>query len=155
MKRPTFAVLGVFVVVLLAGCSSSTVPGSSVPGGAAGQADSASVLSTQTVEAGGVTVEATWEDRGTGLSFHVKLDNHQIDLDEVTLNGAVLANDRGDRLEAREWAAPPGGHHREGSLLFKGAAGPFLSGAKWVELTLPPIGSNSVPSLRWSLGGSS
>ncbi len=63
--------------------------------------------STQTVEAGGVTVAVAWEERGIGLGFAVKLDNHQIDLDGVTLNGAVLTNDRGDRLEAKQWAAPP------------------------------------------------
>ena len=110
---------------------------------------------TQTVQAGPVTVEATWEDVGSGLSFHVKLDNHEIDLDSVTLAGASLGNNRGDRLAAKTWAAPAGGHHREGSLLFTGVAGPFLAGAKWVELTLPAIGSNTVPPMRWTLGASS
>ena len=100
-------------------------------------------------------MEATWEDVGSGLSFHVKLDNHEIDLDSVTLAGASLTNSRGDRLAAKAWAAPAGGHHREGSLLFTGTAAPFLSGATWVELTLPPIGSSAVPPLRWSLGASS
>ncbi len=149
MKRPTLALLG-SLALALAACSSS-----SVPGGAAGPGGSAWVPGTQTVEAGGVTVAVTWEGRGVGLGFDVKLDNHQIDLDGVTLSGAVLTNDRGDRLEAKRWAAPPGGHHREGTLLFKGTAGPFLAGAQWVELTLPPIGSNRVPPLRWSLGASS
>ena len=102
-----------------------------------------------------MTVEATWEDVGSGLSFHVKLDNHELDLDAITFTGAVLTNDRGDRLAAKEWAAPAGGHHREGSLLFTGAAGPFLAGARWVQLTLPAIGSNSVAPMRWTLGASS
>ena len=144
MRRATWAALGIFPVLLAAACSSSSATGGSPL-----------VSSTQTVQAGPVTVEATWEDVGSGLSFHVKLDNHEIDLDGVALTGATLINDRGDRLAAKEWAAPSGGHHREGSLLFTGGAGPFLAGARWVELTLPAIGSNSVPPMRWTLGDSS
>ena len=144
MRRAPWAALGIFSVLFVAACSSSSAAGGSSPPSAA-----------QTVQAGPVTVEATWEDVGSGLSFHVKLDNHEIDLDSVTLAGASLTNSRGDRLAAKAWAAPAGGHHREGSLLFTGTAGPFLSGARWVELTLPPIGSSAVPPLRWSLGASS
>ncbi len=143
------AMLAAFLLVFLGACSAFAA------GGAAGQSGAVLPSSTQTVQAGPVTVAATWEDEGSGLSFHVKLDNHEIDLDSVALAGAVLTNDRGDRLAARDWAAPAGGHHREGSLLFSGAPGPFLAGARWVELTLPAIGPNSVPAMRWTLGASS
>lgn len=148
MRRP-IALFATLVIVLLAACSASAAGGSAGSNGAAPRSN------TQTVQAGPVTVQATWEDVGGGLSFHVQLDNHEIDLDPVTLVGAALTNDRGDRLTATQWAAPSGGHHREGSLLFTGGAGPFLARAKWVELTLPAIGSNRVPPMRWTLGASS
>ena len=149
MRRPILAFLGGLSIVFLGACSTSAA------GGGAGSSGAVPQSSTQTAQAGPVTVQATWEDVGSGLSFHVKLDNHEIDLDSVTLLGAALTNDRGDRLRATEWAAPAGGHHREGSLLFGGSAGPFLAGANWVELVLPAIGSNRVPPMRWTLGASS
>lgn len=149
MNRFVPAMVACSLLVFLGACSASAAGGAAGPNGAVLRS------STQTVQAGPVTVAATWEDEGSGLSFHVKLDNHEIDLDSVTLAGAVLTNDRGDRLPARDWAAPAGGHHREGSLVFSGAPGPFLAGARWVELSLPAIGPNSVPAMRWTLGASS
>ena len=148
MRRP-IALFATLVIVTLAACSASAA------GGSAGSNGAAQRSSTQTVQAGPVTVQATWEDVGGSLSFQVKLDNHEIDLDAVTFAGAALTNDRGDRITATEWAASAGGHHREGSLVFVGSAGPFLAGARWVELTLPAIGPNAVPPLRWTLGASS
>ncbi len=149
MTRRTVVLLACLTVLIGAACASGA------SGAGPDQGTAASPSRTLTAQAGGVTVTATWEDPGAGLSFHVKLDNHQIDLDGVTLAGAVLTNDRGDRLDAKPWFALPGGHHREGSLLFNGTSGPFLAGATWVELSLPPIGSNTVPPLRWTLRASS
>ena len=56
------------------------------------------------------------------------------------------------RLPAQPWAAPKGGHHREGALTFEGAAAPFFAGAKWIELVLPGVGDLPERTLRWELG---
>ena len=97
---------------------------------------------------------ARWEDP-RALTFHIKLDNHMIDLDTVTLAGATLRNDRGDTLAAQPWSAPAGGHHRDGWLKFDGDRATFLGGATWIELSLPPIGSVTEPPIRWAIGTSS
>ena len=148
MKRPTFALILVVALTALAGCSAT--PGADPNTAPRSDTSGASLSASQTEEAGGVTLTAMWEDPGRFLRFHVKLDNHMIDLDGVTLAGAILRNDRGDKLTADPWTAPPGGHHRDGWLSFEGDTATFLSGVKWVELSLPPIGSVTLPALRWS-----
>lgn len=140
------------IALLAAGCGQSAAPVNS-----SGPASSSPAAGgpTQTSEGGGVTVVATWGGPAAGLRFDLKLDTHSVDLDVLDLSDAVLRNDRGDVLRASRWLAPPGGHHRQGPLVFEGDAGAFLDGAGWIELDLPGIGDTAERVLRWTIGPAS
>ena len=158
MNRHTRTVLiGLVVAASLAACSevasSSGAPtgsGSFEPAvsGSAEPADS----SARTSEGGEVTVVATWNGPTAGAAIDVVLDTHSVDLDALDLTDAILRNDRGESLTARPWAAPKGGHHREGALAFDGDAEAFLAGANWLELVLLGVGDLPERTLRWELG---
>jgi hypothetical protein len=135
-------------MVLLAACSSSTPAGSGTPSSSASAAGQA----TQTSDGGQVTVVVDWAGAGGGAVFDVKLDTHSVDLDALDLSDAVLRNDRGETMAAQPWAAPKGGHHREGTLTFEGDATPFFSGAAWVELVISGVGDLPERTLRWEVG---
>lgn len=166
MNRHTRTVLiGIVVAASLASCSSvassagapagsgssaATGSGSSAPAssGSSEPADS----SARTSEGGEVTVVATWTGPTAGAAIDVVLDTHSVDLDALDLTDAILRNDRGESLTARPWAAPKGGHHREGALAFDGDADAFLADAKWLELVLLDVGELPERTLRWEVG---
>lgn len=141
---------GLFVVitVALAACSSSA-PGlpSSAPASTslAGQ-------TTRTSDGGQVTVVVDWAGASAGAVFDIKLDTHSVDLDALDLADAMLRNDRGESMTARPWAAPKGGHHREGTLTFDGDATTFLADSKWIELIIAGVGDLRERTLRWEVG---
>lgn len=135
-------------VVLLTGCAVSTA-GSPDPAGAQG-AGAGQV--TRTSDGGQVTASVTWAGLDAGATFDVKLDTHSVDLDALDLANATLRNDRGESMTARPWAAPKGGHHREGVLTFGGDSAAFLSGAKWIELVISGVGDLPERTLRWEVG---
>lgn len=147
------------IVVLGAGCSSSTpvASGAAASGPAAsGPTPASSGPSgglTRTSDGGQVTVVVDWTGPAAGAVFDVTLDTHSVDLDPLDLADAILRNDRGETLAAQPWAAPKGGHHREGSLAFGGDAGPFLAGARWIEIVIRGVGDLPERTLRWDLGG--
>jgi hypothetical protein len=129
------------------GAPSATAPAAlaSAPGGAvAGPV-------TQRSEGGDVTVEATWAAPEPEARFDVKLDTHSVDLDTLDLTDSVLRNDRGETMSARPWAAPKGGHHREGVLTFDGDATTFFDDAQWIELVIRGVGGLPERILRWEL----
>lgn len=99
-----------------------------------------------------MTAVVDWAGPGAGAVFDVTLDTHSVDLDALDLSDAVLRNDRSETLPAQPWAAPKGGHHREGALTFDGDAAPFLDGAKWIELVLSGIGDLPERTFRWEIG---
>lgn len=136
------------LMVILAACSSSTPPASS-PSSTSAPSGGAQ---TQTSAGGQVTVVVAWAGLSAGAVFDVKLDTHSIDLDAIDLADAVLRNDRGESLTARPWAAPKGGHHREGSLSFDGDASAFFAGTKWIELVIRGVGDQPERTLRWEVG---
>lgn len=146
-------VLSFVLSALLAACGSTATPPSAplspAPELSSGTSGSAS---TQRSDGGQVTVEATWAGPAAGGVFDVKLDTHSVDLDSLDLSGAILRNDRGETLPARPWAAPAGGHHREGKLTFGGDASGFLAGATWIELVLTGVGDVPERVLRWRIG---
>ena len=98
-----------------------------------------------------MTVVATWTGPAAGAAIDVALDTHSVDLDALDLTNASLRNDRGQTLTARPWAAPKGGHHREGALTFDGNAAEFFAGAKWMELVLVGVGELPERTLRWEV----
>jgi hypothetical protein len=149
MKKHRLLASVLALPLLIAACSGS--PAAPAPA-SSGTASSPSAGATQTSEGGGVTVVASWAGPAAGATFDVKLDTHSVDLDALDLSTAVLRNDRGETLGARPWAAPKGGHHREGALTFDGDASSFFAGAKWIELALAGVGDTPERTLRWAIG---
>ena len=98
-----------------------------------------------------MTVVVAWAGPAAGAVFDVTLDTHSVDLDALDLSDAILRNDRGEALSAQPWAAPKGGHHREGTLKFDGDAAWFFTGARWVELVLSGVGDLAERTLRWEV----
>ena len=117
---------------------------------------------TQEDKQGAVTVTATLltpdKPRTDGkLAVQVKLDTHDIDLDQYQLEKlAVLRDAQGREVQALGLESPSGsGHHREGVLTFPGtdASGkPLLSpDAKTLTLILRGIGGVAERAFQWQL----
>ena len=147
MKRSRAVPGLVALAVALSACSPSV--GGSSPVGTGSNQTSGSI---QTSEGGQVTAMVRWAGPSAGAVFDVKLDTHSIDLDALDLANAVLRNDRGDTMTARQWAAAMGGHHREGTLTFDGDSTAFFAGAKWIELVMTGVGDLPERTLRWEIG---
>lgn len=155
MDRSVLLSVVLAVALIVAACSASSVPtgsGAQPPspiGGTPATADAGAL--TQTSEGGQVTVVATWAGAPADARFDIQLDTHSVDLDALDLADATLRNDRGGTLAAQPWAAPKGGHHREGALTFDGDASGFIAGARWVELVLFGVGDLPERTLRWEI----
>lgn len=151
------AILGLAVMATIGACSGSQPPPATPPASAPASMTPSTTpepagSTTQTSEGGQVTVVATWPGPDAGADFDVTLDTHSVDLDALDLADAILRNDRGETLKARPWAAPKGGHHREGALTFDGDSASFLDGATWIELVLTGVGDLPERTLRWEVG---
>jgi hypothetical protein len=98
-----------------------------------------------------VTVKVTPKDVAPDAAawvFAVVLDTHSRDLSDDLVKNAVLLDARGARHAPIAWeGAPPGGHHREGVLRFKGL-GP-APGAFELQIRRPGEGAARV--FRWNL----
>ena len=113
-------------------------------------AGSASELEPRTSSAAGVTVKVTPKSVAPGATweFAVVLDTHSQDLRDDLLKNAVLVDTQGGRHAPLAWeGAPPGGHHREGVLRFKGPG--TLPEA--IELQIRRPGEPTPRSFRWKL----
>jgi hypothetical protein len=115
--------------------------------GAAGAAE----LESRTSSAAGVTVKVTPQDVAPGAAswiFAVVLDTHSRDLSDDLVKNAALIDTQGARHAPIAWeGAPPGGHHREEMLRFKGL-GP-APGA--IELQVRRPGEGAPRVFRWNL----
>lgn len=95
--------------------------------------------------AAGVTVSVTpAQFTSSEWSFKVVLDTHSQTLDDDLLKTAVLVVD-GVELHPGVWAAPAGGHHREGLL---GFSAPSQRPAK-VELRITRPNESEPRVFRW------
>ena len=87
-------------------------------------AATAAELGPRTSSVSGVTLKVTPKRIAADAAaweFAVVLDTHSQDLSDDLLNTAVLVDAQGGRHAPLAWqGAPPGGHHREGVLRFKG-----------------------------------
>lgn len=114
-------------------------------------AASASELEVRSSRAAGVTVKVTPKDVAPGSStwaFAVVLETHSRDLSDDLGKDSVLIDARGTRYSPIAWeGAPPGGHHREGVLRFKGL-GP-APGAFELQIRRPDESAARV--FRWNL----
>lgn len=157
MNRRHILVVLVALPLLMGACagttSAPTAAPTAVPTAApSGTPDSAADDGARTSDDGQVTLGATWAGPTAGATFDIKVDTHTVDLDSLDLADATLRNNRGETLRARPWAAPTGGHHREGTLAFDGDAAAFLAAARWIELVIPGIGGGTERVLRWEIG---
>ena len=148
MNVRTLSAIVLLVAVPISGCSAVS-PTATEPANSPSESAGAT---TRTSEGGQVTVVVDWAGPDEGVVFDVSLDTHSVDLDALDLANAVLRNDRGETLPAGPWAAPKGGHHREGALSFNGDALRFFAGANWMELTLTGVGDLPERTLRWEFG---
>lgn len=138
MKGP--CIVKTFVSLLLA----ATLLLDVTPGAAA-------ELGPRSSSASGVTVKVTPKDvspQATVWTFAVVLDTHSQDLRDDLAKSAAILDARGGRHAPLAWeGAPPGGHHREGLLRFKGlgAQGSAL------ELQIQRAGEQAPRVFRWKL----
>jgi hypothetical protein len=116
----------------------------------ASDAANAGELGTRTSNAGGVTVSVKAKSVEPGAAvweFDVALNTHSQDLGDDLVKNSVLVEANG-RHEPLAWeGAPPGGHHRSGTLRFKGLA--KLPDA--IELQIRRPGEPAPRSFRWKL----
>jgi hypothetical protein len=109
---------------------------------------------TRTNEGGQVTVSATWPGNSDELVFAVVMDTHAVNLDAYDLLPlAVLRTDTGAEVQPIGWAAPPGGHHREGTLSFPAtdaSGNPVItSDSRSVELIVRDVAGVPERIFRW------
>lgn len=111
----------------------------------------ASTWEAKADQQGGVSVEVrpielsktaiTWK-------FAVVLSTHSVELNEDLAQTAVLVDDQGQEYRPTSWdGSPPGGHHREGELLFK----PVVPRPSFVELKVRAVGGIQERVFKWDL----
>ncbi len=106
---------------------------------------------TKTDEQSPVTIKVTPIEFGADAKtwrFSVVFDTHSGSLDDNPLQVAVLRDNKGNTQLPTAWeGAGPGGHHREGVLIFD-AINPRPS---YVELNVKDVGGIPVRSFRWNI----
>ncbi|MEO6198133.1 MAG: hypothetical protein ABIP58_08540 [Dehalococcoidia bacterium] len=157
MSRRTLVVVAVLTLavagVLAVACSSGTGTEES------GASNDAGDQLTQTVESGGVTVDARWltadgvEDVDADLSAYpldrfvaveISFTTHSGDLNKITMEEAATLQTGTETIRPETWVSVSNdSHHREGVIVFEGTAqaGP-------VELLLDLQDGEKV-SLQW------
>jgi hypothetical protein len=99
----------------------------------------------------GVTVKVSAKSvgqPGSPLDFAVVLDTHSTDLSDDLAQSATLTTDDGRTFKPTGWmGAPPGGHHREGVLVFNvPTPRPGV-----IELRIDRPGESAPRTFRWQL----
>ncbi len=78
--------------------------------------------------------------------FAVVFDAHSGSLDDDPMTVVMLTDDKGTAYPTTAWEGPgPGGHHREGILMFN----PIQPFPKYVELRVKNVGGVPERSFRW------
>lgn len=81
-------------------------------------------------------------------SFNVLLDTHSVELNEDMVSIAVLTGNGSEQYRSTGWQGDgPGGHHREGVLLFK----PIIPMPTLLTLSLSNLGGVSVRTFSWQV----
>jgi hypothetical protein len=137
--------LGIITLTVIAGLTLSA------PAGVA-----RAEATTQTGQAGAVTIKATWQGLYGGPLFTIVLDTHAVNLDAYDLGQlALLRTEQGVEIAPISWEAPAGGHHRQGTLAFpltQPDGSPVLTGdTRQIELSIRNVGGVSETVLRWEL----
>lgn len=106
-------------------------------------------LETKIDEQGQVTVKITPQALdGAEWKFDVVFNTHSIELNQDIMQIAELTDDQGIIYKPIAWeGAEPGGHHREGMLVFE-AVNPAPSS---IELKIKKVGGIAERSFKWYL----
>ncbi|HEX7327921.1 MAG TPA: hypothetical protein VF428_05220 [Casimicrobiaceae bacterium] len=109
----------------------------------------AASFATQTTSDSGVIVKVTPKALdGNGQDFEVVLETHASELDDDLARSATLTVDGGTPQAPIEWRGdPPGGHHRQGILRFKGTTPTPAS----IELRIVRAGESAPRVFHWRL----
>lgn len=106
---------------------------------------------TKTNEEPPVTIKITPIEIGENAEmwrFGVVFDTHSGSLDDDLMKIAVLADDKGKSYRPVDWkGSVPGGHHREGVLVFN-AINPV---PLYAELKIKNVGGISERSFKWNI----
>lgn len=107
------------------------------------------LFETRADEQGSVTIKVTPEGIFGGQGkFRIVFNTHSVDLNQDLLETAVLMDDQGNTYKPTRWdGSGPGGHHREGTLVFDS----INSAASSVELHLRSIGEVPERLFKWNL----
>jgi hypothetical protein len=102
---------------------------------------------------GSVTIDVEWFQAENGsLIFNVAMNTHSVDLDQYDLRElAVLRDDMGDEYHPVSWDSAPGGHHRQGILIFSLPDSVSLGEAKYVEIVIRDMADIAERVLKWEL----
>lgn len=80
--------------------------------------------------------------------FEVRLNTHSVPLEQDLAAISVLRDDQGREYKPVQWEGdPPGGHHREGVLVFPELAAPLNS----VTLTISSVANVASREFTWKL----
>ncbi len=106
---------------------------------------------TRTDEQANVTVVVTplnLSSQSTEWKFDIGMNTHSVELDQDPVQIVTLVDDKGNVYKPLSWeGAGPGGHHREGVLIFN-AIQPM---PQTVELKIKDIGGIPERSFKWGL----
>jgi len=106
---------------------------------------------TKTDDQPPVAIKATPVELGKNArvwKFDVAFDTHSESLDENPTEVIILYDDKGKAYRPTSWeGAGPGGHHREGVLIFE-AVNPV---PPYIELKIKDVGGVPERSFKWNL----
>lgn len=105
---------------------------------------------TKTDTQGSVTIDVTPrispEERQ--WKFEVVLDTHSVELDQDPLQIVTLIDDRMNIFKPIAWeGSGPGGHHREGILVFESV----VPAPKYIEVKVKDIGNIPERLFKWNI----
>ena len=148
-------VIGLAVIGALALASLSVSPASSFSTSYLAQLTGGTRMS----DGGQMTISASWAGDSADLTFWIVMDTHAVDLDAYDLAQlAVLRTGDGVEIWPSAWDAPPGGHHREGTLRFPSTGddgNPVVKPeSRSIELVIQDVAGVPERILRWQVDGS-
>lgn len=152
MKYVIYIIIGIFAVLLIyLGVLNREQPQSKTTEQTRESANTQADRETQADDQPPVAIKVTPVELGKNFQkwrFQLVLDTHAGSLDDDLLQVAALVDNKGNVYQPKAWEGPgPGGHHREGALIFE-AINPMPSS---VELKIKNVGGVPERSFKWNL----
>lgn len=98
-----------------------------------------------------IAIKVTPLEMGQGAQqwrFTVVFDTHSGELNQDLMSVVSLSDDKRGTYQPTAWEGPgPGGHHREGVLVFA----PVNPLPKYVELKIKDVGGIALRSFKWNI----